>query len=80
MITVNVALYATLRKYRPDGGKGGSFRIDLPDGAPVAKLLEILRVPRTQTKLVFVNNVDREADYVLQDEQKVAIFPPIAGG
>ena len=80
MITVNVALYATLRKYRPDGGQGGSFRIDLPDGAAVAKLLEILRVPRTQTKLIFVNNLGQGEDYVLQDEQRVAIFPPIAGG
>ncbi len=80
MIAVHVALYANLRKYRPDGGKAGSFRIDVSDGTTVARLLDILKIPPGQTKLIFVDNVGRGEDHVLGDEERVAIFPPIAGG
>ncbi len=80
MIAVEVALYANLRKYSPNGEKGGTFRFELSDGATVAGLLDLLNIPSTYTKLIFVDNVGREEDHVLQDEERVAIFPPIAGG
>lgn len=80
MIAVDVALYATLRKYRPDGEKRGTFRMQVADGATVAEILAALSIPSAQSKLIFVNNVGRDEDHVLNGDERVAIFPPIAGG
>jgi molybdopterin converting factor small subunit len=80
MTAIEVALFATLRKYRPTGDGSGVFWLDVPDGTTVDKLLELLGIPATEAKQAFVNNHRQEGEYVLQDKERVAIFPPIAGG
>ncbi len=80
MITIEVALFATLRKYRPDDPKGGTFQMEVANGATVAELIDLLGIPPAQTKLIFVNNVGRNEDYVIKADEWVAIFPPVAGG
>ncbi len=80
MITVNVALFATLRQYNPYGNTSEPFPVQLPEGSNIASLLEILQIPPQESKQVFVDSVRQEPDYILQDGVRVAIFPPIAGG
>ncbi len=80
MTAIEVALFATLRKYGPSGGGSGAFWLDLPEGTTVDKLLELLGIPATEAKQAFVNNLRQEGEYLLQDKERVAIFPPIAGG
>lgn len=80
MITVEVALFATLRSYNPHGYNADSFNLELPSGSDIGALLEELKIPPQESKQVFVDSVRREKDYVLEDGQRVAVFPPIAGG
>ena len=80
MTAIEVALFATLRKYGPSGGGSSAFWLDVPAGTTVDNLLELLGIPVTETKQAFVNSLRQEGDYVLQDNERVAIFPPIAGG
>jgi len=78
---VHVKLFATLRRRYPDVGIGESMAVELPDGATVAQLIERLRLPPDQVKIVFVNNVvQREPYTVLHDGDQVGIFPPVGGG
>jgi molybdopterin converting factor small subunit len=79
-ITIEVALFATLRKYHPAGSDAGPVWMAVPEGATVRELLEILGVPAAQAKQAFINNRQTEDDRVIRDGERVAIFPPIAGG
>ena len=80
MIAVEVALFANLRKYHPDGEDGGAFRMEVPEGTTLDGLLELLSIPDTEMKQTFINSLRQRGGYVLQSDERVAIFPPIAGG
>ena len=78
---VEARLYATLRKYHPEGKVGEALLCDLAKGTTVQKLLENeLGVPPGEVKIVFVNRLSRSFDHVLADGDRVGIFPPVAGG
>ncbi len=77
---VNVRLFATLRRYVPDGNGGSALEIDLPEGATVADLTRQLGLPSEEVKLTFVNGRSRAEDWRLQPEDEIGIFPPIGGG
>ncbi len=73
-------LYATLRKYRSETGVGEPVILQVPDGTLLADLLARLGVPESEVKTAFVNNRRRDEDYQLRDGDRVAFFPPVAGG
>jgi len=80
MITVQVRLYATLRRYRPEVKLGESLPMELPEGSTVGQLIARLGIPTRVVKNIFVNHRQQGPEYVLQNGDEVAIFPPVAGG
>jgi len=81
MIEVEVRLYATLRRYRPELKVGEALSLNLEEGTTVRQLLEEkLGIPSEVVKTVFVNGIAQELDHVLADGDRVGIFPPVAGG
>jgi molybdopterin converting factor small subunit len=81
VIRVEARLYATLRKYHPEGKAGEALGYELAEGTTVQKLLENeLGVPPGEVKIVFVNGVSQDLNHVLADGDRVGIFPPVAGG
>jgi molybdopterin synthase sulfur carrier subunit len=80
LVTIQVKLFATLRHYRPGLEIGESFAVELPQGATIADLIRELGLPDEEVKIIFVNALFRERDYVLADGDQVGIFPPIGGG
>ncbi len=80
MIHVEVRLYATLRKYAPASRPGEPLSLELPAGTSLADLLARLGIPPEELKTAFVNSLRREEDYILRDGDRVALFPPVAGG
>ena len=80
MITVQVRLYATLRRYRPEVKLGESLPMELPEGSTVGQLITRLGIPNRVVKSIFVNRRPQDPEYVLQNGDEVAIFPPVAGG
>ncbi len=80
MVVVKTKLYATLRRYTPEIPLGNATEIGLPEGAKIADLVDRLGISPDEVKLVFVNGVQREAAYVVQEGDDIALFPPIAGG
>lgn len=73
-MTILVKVYATLRTYT--GGEGTLYM----DEAETEDILDKLGVPAKDVKNVIVNGRKRSIDYLLVDGDRVALFPPIAGG
>ncbi len=80
MITVHAKLFATLRRHYPHLGIGEPMEVELPDGATVGQLVDHLRIPAGQVKVVFINSIIREKNHPLADGDEVGIFPPVGGG
>ncbi|MGB9662294.1 MAG: MoaD/ThiS family protein [Moorellaceae bacterium] len=79
-LRITVRLYATLSKYSPGGPEARQCTLEIEPGTTLHELYEILRIPAGEIKQAFVNGRRVEPDYVLQDQDEVGVFPPIAGG
>jgi molybdopterin synthase sulfur carrier subunit len=74
-MAILVKVYATLRKYTDDEGT-----IHMTGAETVKDVLEKLGVPEKEVKNVIVNGRRRGIDHRVADGDRVALFPPIAGG
>jgi len=77
---IEVALFATLATYHPEGKGTEVFSVYLPEGAKVEDLIEHLDIKNNEAKQVFVRHKSRPVDFLLRDGDRVAVFPPVAGG
>ncbi len=77
---VTVTLYATLTKYHPESKGNEAFSVELPEGSRVKDLLDHLGIKEGEAKQVFIRHTSRPEDFTLEDGERVAIFPPVAGG
>lgn len=76
MPTIELKLFATLTAYSPSDAQ--DYPID--QGVTVAQLIDKLKLPRGQAKLIFINGVRSEMDSKLHGGERVGIFPPVGGG
>jgi sulfur carrier protein ThiS len=81
MSIVSFRTYALLPN-PPAGYKIGSrVEITVPEGCTLGQLIgQILMVPADLVALIAVNGQVAEEDYVLQDRDRVDLFPPMVGG
>ncbi|MEW6349673.1 MAG: MoaD/ThiS family protein [Thermodesulfobacteriota bacterium] len=80
MIHVLVNLYASLADHLPEDRQGNSCAIDVEPGTTVEQLLHRLRIPQDAPKITFLNGVHSTLKEALKEGDRVAVFPPIAGG
>ncbi|MFX1507758.1 MAG: MoaD/ThiS family protein [Promethearchaeota archaeon] len=78
---VKVKLFATLRDYGPKGVElGKSFSVTLEEGVTVATLLEMLKIPNKEAKIIMINGNNSEVEDKIIEGDTIAIFPPVGGG
>jgi molybdopterin converting factor small subunit len=80
---VEIRLYGSLRRYRPADAPGGPhtpFSLMLPPGTTVGGLSDVLGLPEGLDGLAAVNDEAIDSATILKDSDKVAFFPPSAGG
>jgi len=80
MITIQVKLFATLRRYYPQLGIGEAMPVEVSDGATIEQVIKKLYLPAEQVKILFVNGIVQEMECELADEDEVGIFPAVGGG
>jgi len=77
---IELALFAKLSARYPVGGGGREPRpLDIEDGITVGALVERIGLADEQ-RITFVNGRHAPDDLVLAPGDRLAIFPPIAGG
>ncbi len=74
-MVVEVRLFATFRE-----GRFNERELELPEGSSLSDLLEHLKIPERDAKVLIVNGLATSAEHELNDHDVIAIFPPIAGG
>lgn len=79
VIKIEVRLFATLAAYVPGGG-GNAATIELPGGATVGHLVQVLAIPDDLPRITLVNGRNAESEEPLASGDVVSLFPPLAGG
>jgi sulfur carrier protein ThiS len=82
---ITFKLYASLTQHLPaDARQGNRMPLEVPDGTPIAKIIEPFGLPEKLVHLVLVNGVyvqpAERLSFVPKDGDVLAIWPPIAGG
>ena len=75
---VEIKLFAGFREYTPN--TRDRRYTDVPDGSTVGDIINSLGIPEEKKKIIFINGVHGTVDSVLQEKDRLAIFPPVAGG
>ncbi len=78
LITVSVRLYSILRQR--DGRIVNGLDLELPSESQVADVLRLLDVPDDLELVLAVNDQVSSETTVLQDRDRLAIIPAVAGG
>jgi len=76
VISIDINLFATLRSFLPDAPKA----MTVSQGTRIKDLVKTLGIPEEDVKLIFINGKREMLSYVLKDNDRVGIFPPVGGG
>jgi molybdopterin converting factor small subunit len=79
MIDIELLLFGNLRKYL-DVKLGEGYNLKIENGSTIRTVISLLEIPVNETKIILVNGRPKELDDVLSNSDRLAIFPPVAGG
>ncbi len=77
---LQVFLNATLRGYVPGYDPYQGISLDISPGTPVFRIISRLGLPAAEVTLIMVNGRRQDADFPLEGDERLALFPPIGGG
>ena len=78
---IQLNLFASLSQFLPDQKESGfSNLLEIEEGTTVGLLLDHLKIPRDQTKIIFLNGLHAMGSNVLKEGDRLGIFPPLGGG
>ena len=61
-------------------GRFAEKDLELPQGSSMADLMEYLKIPEKESKVLLLNGLSASVEDKLNDADVVAVFPVIAGG
>lgn len=77
---IEVALYGALAHYLPKGAQSRKATMECADGVTVAQVIDLLGIPTPHPTMLLVNGLHVGADAALKEGDRLAVFPPLAGG
>jgi thiamine biosynthesis protein ThiS len=75
-LQIEVRLFAHLRQKTPNG----PLKLNLEEGSTVQDLLNILKLTEEQSLIIMVNGKREYYETILNNGDRVGIFPPVGGG
>jgi len=79
-LKVEVAVFATLRRYLPDLRLGEAMALELEPGCTIVQLRDRLGLPADEVKVVMRNHRQADLDEEVRDGDRIVFFPAVAGG
>lgn len=82
MLELDIGLFAGLRCNNPElpSYGGTAFRLEAPEGLSIGQLRNILAIDPALPLIFMVNNHHENEAFLLHNNDRVAIFPPVGGG
>ena len=81
---LTVKLYASLGQYLPASAVKNKLEVEVPQDTTPNQILQRFNVPQELAHLVLINGVftlpKERNNKVLQEDDVLAVWPPIAGG
>ena len=77
---LRIFLNATLRQYIHDYDPYQGVWLPVPPGTTVSQVIRELGLPAQEVTLIMVDGRRQEADFQLQGNERLGLFPPIGGG
>ena len=77
---LQVFLNASLRLHAPGYNPYEGITLEVPPGTPVSRVISRLGLPPEEVTLILVNGARKQADFSLEGEERLGLFPPIGGG
>ena len=72
---IEVLCFATLAGHTPPGK-----RMEAAEGMTMGELLPLLDLKEEDVKILFINGMHVDLESVIQDGDRVGIFPAVGGG
>ena len=80
MTRVELRLFGDLRYYVKGLKLGEGYVLDIEGYFTIDDLMCKLGIPNDTVKIILVNGRSSDVNYTLKDNDRLALFPPIAGG
>ena len=77
---IELRLYASLAAFMPEKKSGNPWVIEVSEGTTIRNLLQQIKVPREDIKVLFLNGIHARDEDVLKEGDRVGIFPSVGGG
>ena len=77
---IELKLYASLASHMRKRTSENFWSVEISEGTRIRELLAHLKIPTNAVKVVFLNGVHASGDEILNDGDRVGVFPPIGGG
>lgn len=75
---IEIRLYASLRKYSEQ--VSGVLNAEVPEGTSAQDVIEMLGIDSNEIKMIMVNGKNAENDAMLNEGDRIGLFPPVGGG
>jgi molybdopterin converting factor small subunit len=79
-VHVQVRVFATLRRHVPELPVGGALELEVSTGTTLAALRDRLGLPPEEVRVVMRNHLQAEWNEAVQEGDRIAFVPAIAGG
>jgi sulfur carrier protein ThiS len=80
MNKVEIRLYASLRRFHSNPGSSEPLVMSLENEAKLGDVLDKLKIPRQEIGVLMINGILQKESHILQNGDRVGIFPLIGGG
>ncbi|MCX5871731.1 MAG: MoaD/ThiS family protein [Deltaproteobacteria bacterium] len=77
---IEFVLYASLTQFVSGSVAGKPITLEIPDKATVNHVLHMMAIPSDMALILLINGRSGTKEHELSEGDRLAIFPPIAGG
>ena len=77
---ISVKLLTTYRKKLPEGTKGNTCTLQVPESYCVSDILAHFEIPNDVSSVILVNGLSPQGDQALNEGDEVCVYSAMAGG